>query len=165
MTMSILDASILERMVFPPEVPLNELATALNYLNNKSTLDNKSTTTLQGTNGEQLVLPVEVFEVLREIVDIMAAGQAVTIVPAHQRLTTQQAAGLLAITHSACVDLLESGELPFKQMDRHRQVCLTDVLAYKQRRSDKVRGSLDRMVDIAAKSGMYERTATPTLTR
>lgn len=151
--------STLERMVLPPEVPLNELATALNYL------DNNSTTTLSGPNGEQLVLPAEVFEVLREIVDIMAAGQAVTIVPVHQRLTTQQAAGLLAITHSAFVELLESGELPFEQMDRHRQVYLTDVLAYKQHRSDEICGSLDRMVDIAANSGMYEQTETPTLTR
>lgn len=128
-------------------------------------LDNKSTPTLWGPNGEKLVLPSEVFEVLREIVDIMAAGQAVTIVPVHQRLTTQQAAGLLAITHSALVELLESGELPFKQKDRHRQVYLTDVLAYKQCRSDRICGSLDRMVDIAANSGMYERTETPTLTR
>ena len=151
--------SVLERMVLSPEVLLNELAAALNYL------DNNSTTTLSDSNGEQLVLPAEVFEVLREVVDIMVAGQAVTIVPVHQRLMTRQAAGLLSITRSAFVKLLESGELPFKQIDRHLQVYLTDVLAYKQRRSEEICGSLDRMVDISANSGIYKQTETTTRTR
>ena len=150
---------ILEGTVLPPEEPLDELVAAL------SRLDAAPNTLLSGPNGERLVLPARVFAVLRGIVAAMADGQAVTIAPAHQRLTTQEAADLLGISRPTFVKLLESGEVPFEQPGRCRRVRLTDVLSYRQRRTTQRRDSLDRMVDIADESGMYEITAAPTNTR
>ena len=89
----------------------------------------------------------EVFEVLRDVVDAMAQGQAVTIAPVHQRLTTQEAADLLGVSRPTVVKLLESGEIPFEQPGRHRRVRLADVLAYRERASVERRGALDRMVE------------------
>ena len=83
----------------------------------------------------------------------------------HQHLTTQEAADLLGISRPTLVKLLESGEMPFEQPGRHRRVRLADVVAYRQRRSSQRRESLDRMVEIADESGMYERTSTPKNTR
>ena len=111
------------------------------------------------------MLPPEVFAVLRDVVQAMAHGQAVTIVPVHQRLTTQKAADLLGISRPTVVKLLESGEIAFERPGHHRRVRLADVLAYRQRRSTQRRDSLDRMVEIADDGGMYERTATPKRTR
>lgn len=123
------------------------------------------TTTLSGPNGEHLVLPPEIFEVLRGVVDAMASGQAVTIAPVHQRLTTQEAAELLGISRPTLVKLLESGEIPFEQPGRHRRVRLADVLTYRERSSIDRRAALDRMVEIADEAEMYERTASPKRTR
>jgi excisionase family DNA binding protein len=95
----------------------------------------------------------------------MAQGQAVTIAPVHQRLTTQEAADLLGISRPTFVKLLEDGEIPYEQPGRHRRVLLSDVLAYRTRRSVRSREALDRMVEIAEESGMYELTATPKRTR
>jgi excisionase family DNA binding protein len=122
-------------------------------------------TTLSGPNGEHLVLPPEVFEVLRGVVEAMASGQAVTIAPVHQRLTTQEAADLLGVSRPTLIKLLEAGEIPFEQPGRHRRVRLADVLAFRQRRSAEQRERLDRMVDIAEEHDMYERTGTPRPTR
>src|SRR3546814_862000 len=120
---------------------------------------------LSGPNGEHLVLPPEVFEVLRDVLEAMAQGQAVTVAPVHQRLTTQEAADLLGISRPTVVKLLESGEIPFEQPGRHRRVRLADVLAYRERASAERRAALDRMVELADEADLYELTATPKPTR
>ena len=151
-------ASTLERTILPPEEPLDSLLALL-------TGAEAPTTTVTGPSGERLVLPPELFEVLRDVATAMAKGQAVTLAPVHQRLTTQEAADLLGISRPTLVKLLNSGEIPFEQPGRHRRVRLADVLAYRAERSVQARESLDRMVEIADESGMYERTATPRRTR
>jgi excisionase family DNA binding protein len=95
----------------------------------------------------------------------MAYGQAVTIAPVHQRLTTQEAAVLLGISRPTFVKLLDAGEIPYEQPGRHRRVLLTDVLAYRERRSSRRGEALDRMVEISENAGMYERAATPKRSR
>src|SRR3546814_12421743 len=97
---------------------------------------------LSGPNGEHLVLPPEVFEVLRDVLEAMAQGQAVTVAPVHQRLTTQEAADLLGISRPTVVKLLESGEIPFEQPGRHRRARLADVLAYRERAAAQPRAAL-----------------------
>lgn len=152
-------APTIERTLLPPTEPLQALAAMLDGLGAEPT------TTLSGPNGEHLVLPPEVFEVLRDVVDAMAQGQALTIAPVHQRLSTQEAADLLGVSRPTVVKLLESGEIPFEQPGRHRRVRLADVLAYRERASVERRGALDRMVEIADAADLYERTATPKRTR
>ena len=153
-----MSASTLEHTILPPEEPLDSLLALLSEAEAPNT-------TITGPNGEQLVLPPQVFEVLRDVVAAMAKGQAVTIAPVHQRLTTQEAADLLGISRPTLVKLLEAGDIPFEQPGRHRRVRLADVLAYRAERSVQVRESLDRMVEIADESGMYDKTATPQRTR
>ena len=153
-----MSSSTLEHTVLPPEESLDDLLAMLTGAEAPST-------TLTGPSGEQLVLPPEVFEVLRDVVTAMARGQAVTIAPVHQRLTTQEAADLLGISRPTFVKLLAQGEIAYEQPGRHRRVLLSDVLAYRERRSVRARESLDRMVEIADESGMYELTATPKHTR
>lgn len=148
-----------EHTILPPSEPLSELADMLDRLGPEAV------TTLSGPNGEQLVLPAEVFTVLHEVVEAMSNGQAVTIAPLHQRLTTQEAAELLGISRPTLVKLLEEGEIPYEQPGRHRRIKLVDVLEYRDRRSSKRREALDQMVEIAEEGEMYERTATPKRTR
>jgi len=152
-------ASTIERTVLPPVEPIGELNALLERMGVAPR------TTLIGPSGEHLALPPEVFDVLRNIVEAMAGGQAVTIAPVHQRLTTQEAAEVLGISRPTLVKLLESGEIPFERPGRHRRVKLVDVLTYRDRVSTQRHDSLDRMVEIADQSGMYELTATPKPTR
>ncbi|MEI2637725.1 MAG: helix-turn-helix domain-containing protein [Microthrixaceae bacterium] len=149
----------LDRTILPPDESLTGLVAVLDQLGPESR------TTLSGPNGEQLVLPSEVFDVLRDVVEAMAQGQAVTVAPVHQRLTTQEAAEMLGVSRPTVVKLLESGEIPFEQPGRHRRIRLADVLAYRERASVERRAALDRMVEIADQADMYDRTATPKRTR
>ncbi len=154
-----MSTSTVERTVLPPEASLDALVELLNRPGAEPS------TRLTGPNGEHLVLPPEVFEVLRGVIEAMASGQAVTIAPVHQRLTTQEAADLLGISRPTLVKLLEAGEIPFEQPGRHRRVRLADVLSYRERASAERRAALDHMVEIADEADLYELTATPKRTR
>ncbi len=148
-----------ERTVLPPSQPLEQLASLVTGVLPPRHAE------LVGGSGERIVLPDEVFEVLRAAVVAMASGQAVTIAPHNQRLTTQEAADLLGISRPTVVRLVERGEIAFEQPGQHRRILLRDVLAYQQRRRHEQRVGLDNLVVIGEKAGMYDATAAPRRTR
>ncbi|MCY4630652.1 MAG: helix-turn-helix domain-containing protein [bacterium] len=118
-----------------------------------------------GPDGEEHVLPAEVFEVLREVVSAMVEGKAVTVAPIHQQLTTQEVADFLRVRRPALIELLDAGEIPYEHVGRHRRVRLIDALEYRHARSERRREVLDELVSVSEAAGMYETTATPQATR
>jgi excisionase family DNA binding protein len=84
--------------------------------------------------GDQVEIPAEVYRVLRQVVDAMRQGLAVTVAPQTQQLTTQQAADLLGVSRPTLIRLLDSGQIAFERVGTHRRVLLRDLLAYRERR-------------------------------
>jgi excisionase family DNA binding protein len=95
----------------------------------------------------------------------MSKGLAITLVPRHTMLTTQEAADLLGISRPTVVKLITEGEIAHEQRGRHRRLLLTDVLAYQERARTERKRHLDEMVDEAGKHDLYAATATPQDTR
>jgi excisionase family DNA binding protein len=90
---------------------------------------------LTGTDvGEQVELPAEVYRVLRQVVEALSRGMAVTVAPQSQALTTQQAAELLGVSRPTLIRLLEEGRIPYERVGTHRRLMLRDVLDYRKRR-------------------------------
>lgn len=106
--------------------------------------------------GEQITMSSEVASMMLEVLDTLANGQAVTVIPRQRMLTTQEAADLLNISRPTFVKILDRGELPFEMRGRHRRVRLEDLLQY-QRSLEAVRGEeLDAMQRDAEADGLYE---------
>jgi excisionase family DNA binding protein len=116
---------------------------------------------LVGPDGVRTPLPAAVYEVLHHVVLAMARGQAVTIAPHHQQLTTQEAADVLGISRPTLVKMLDDGLIPFSRPGRHRRVLLRDVLAYQQQRRMARQAAMDELVDISEESDAYQKTAKP----
>lgn len=111
---------------------------------------------LVAPNGEERELPHSVYEVLRNIVHDMAQGVAVTIMPVHSQLTTQQAAEVLGVSRPHLITLLEKEEIPFHKIGTHRRIRLDDLLVYKYRRDSKRREILNKIKADSEELGLYD---------
>lgn len=86
------------------------------------------------TPGDRVELPEELYRVLRQAVEALQNGLAVTVAPQSQTLTTQQAAELLAVSRPTLIRLLDEGKIPFERVGTHRRLTLQDLLEYRERR-------------------------------
>jgi len=99
--------------------------------------------------GKDITVPVSALHLLVDILNQMAEGNAVTLVPIHAELTTQQAADFLNVSRPYFVKLLEHGEVPFRKVGTRRRVQFSDLLDYQRRLSEKARKAAD---DLTAES-------------
>ena len=111
---------------------------------------------IEGGDGhkETFVLPAAAVRLLLDMLAQMAAGHAVTVVPIHAELTTQQAAEVLGVSRPFLVGLLEQGKLPFHKVGTHRRVRYGELLAYKRREHEARRQALDELARQGQKLGM-----------
>jgi len=113
-------------------------------------------TTLKGPGKAPVPLPASVRDLLARVVHELVRGNAVTIVPVHAELTTQQAAELLNMSRPHLVKLLEAGAIPFHKTGTHRRVKITDALAYRDRQRTSQRAALDELAREAQELGLYQ---------
>jgi excisionase family DNA binding protein len=111
---------------------------------------------LRGARGERIALPPTVFALLRTVVDILAAGDAVTIVPVGRELTTQRAADILNVSRQYLVRLLDDGRIPYTRTGSHRRVKIEDVLAFKEQRDRERIERLDDLTRLHEDLGGYD---------
>lgn len=89
---------------------------------------------LKGSRGEELLLPEALVEVLVRAAEILAEEGSLSLVALDEEVTTQTAAKLLSLSRQQVVNLLESGEMPFRKAGAHRRVHIQDVLTYRKKR-------------------------------
>jgi excisionase family DNA binding protein len=116
---------------------------------------------LVSSTDERIELPNTVYKILRKVVTLMAHGQAVTLVPDNQAVTTQRAADLLGMSRPFFVKLLETGAMAYHRIGNQRRVYLRDVLAYAQKRDEERQTALDRLSRAAVEAGLYDRNKFP----
>lgn len=98
-----------------------------------------------GKRVESVALPISAVRLLAEILTQMAQGNAISLIPIHAELTTQQAADLLNVSRPFLIKLLEQGRLPFRKVGKHRRIRFSDVLSFKQRSDEQRRATLEQL--------------------
>ena len=103
---------------------------------------------LRVTDSEQMEpieLPAGAVSLLMEILEAMAAGRGVTIIPENAELSTVQAAEVLNVSRPFLIKLLEDGAIPHRKVGKHRRVRMEDVMSYKAAIDTEREAALDQL--------------------
>jgi len=101
-----------------------------------------------------ITVPISAIHLLMNLLNEMAQGNAVSLVPVHAELTTQQAADLLNVSRPYLVKQLEAGEIEFHKLGRHRRIRFADLMAYKEQVDRESRKAMDALTAEAQEQGM-----------
>lgn len=134
--------------VFVPE-PENQSIKRLDAM-----LD-RATPKLVGMDGEEIFLPDSAYQVLRQVIHMMAQNRAIALVPYDHYLSSQEAADLLNISRPYLYKLLDEGQLPFIMVGTHRRIRFEDLMAYKSKRDEQRNQALDELAAFSQELGFY----------
>lgn len=93
--------------------------------------------------GEFFTIPKKALTLLSAIIQNMAEGKTISIVPSNSEVSTQQAADMLNVSRPHLVKLLETNKIPFKKVGSHRRILLKDIMEYKDQLAKTREAQLD----------------------
>lgn len=105
---------------------------------------------------EIAAIPAAAYRLFIDILTQMSQGNAVTIIPIHAELTTQEAADLINVSRPFLIKQLEEGIIPYYKVGKHRRIRFTDLMEYKTNIDAARSKVLDELVEESQKLGFYD---------
>lgn len=103
---------------------------------------------------DPIEMPTLALHLLNKVLLEIAKGNAVTIIPMHAELTTQDAATLLNVSRPHLIKLLNKGELKFHLAGTHRRINASDLKAYMDRRDGEREEGMAALARFAQEDGL-----------
>jgi excisionase family DNA binding protein len=109
---------------------------------------------VEGDDNEVLVVPRAGAAMLAQVMGIIEGGQGVALVPSDAQLTTQQAADMLNVSRPYLIGLLESQQIEYSKVGRHRRIPFAALMEYKRHADQRARGAADALSDLGQELGL-----------
>lgn len=105
---------------------------------------------------EKIILPKMAVELLGEILKSMSEGIPISIVPEATEVTTQKAAEIIGCSRPHLVKLLETGEIEFIKVGKHRRINIEDVYKYKLKMKETQKQRIIEIMNFDEEIGLYD---------
>ncbi len=105
---------------------------------------------------EKIRIPLSALKLLAKILKETSQGKPVSIVPIATEVTTQAAAEMLGCSRPHVVKLLESGEMKFTKVGKHRRIKYEDIISYKKNLKEKQEQLISKIMDTDEKTRLYD---------
>jgi excisionase family DNA binding protein len=105
---------------------------------------------------QRIRIPLSALKVLAQILKETSQGKPVSIVPVATEVTTQAAAEILGCSRPHVVKLLDTGQIKFTKVGKHRRIKYEDVISYKKKMKDKQERLINQIMDTDENSGLYD---------
>ena len=109
---------------------------------------------LDDPGTETIELPAPAVRLLIDILEQMARGNTVTLIPVHAELTTQEAADLLNVSRPYLIGLLEAGDIKYRKVGTHRRIRFETLMAYKKKITAEREAVLDELAAYGQEIGL-----------
>ncbi len=106
-------------------------------------------------DDDALVIPRATAIMFAQILELLAQGRGVQIIPKEAELTTQQAADMLNVSRPYLIGLLEDGKIPYRRVGRHRRVTFEALMDYKRHDDQERRAAADDLAELSEELGLY----------
>ncbi len=114
------------------------------------------TATLQWVEqATEVTVPSRAIALFSDILQYMAQGKDIAVMPLDKELTTQQAADMLQVSRPFLIDnILQTGKLRFHKTGNRRKVLLQDVISYRQQQRQSSHAILAKLAEQSQVSDM-----------
>jgi excisionase family DNA binding protein len=103
-------------------------------------------------------MPPVAMDALTRVVEFLASGEPVLIIPAAEEVTTGEAAIILNFSRQYLVRLLDEGKIPYRREGSHRRLLLRDVIRYRESRDADQHAAVRAMTQHSQDVGAYDWT-------
>lgn len=104
-------------------------------------------------DDDALSVPRQAAVMLAHVLELLADGQGVQIMPDNVMLTTQQAADMINVSRPYLIGLLEREEIQYEMVGTHRRIAFAKLLEYKRQGDQRRRAAMDQVTAIGEELG------------
>lgn len=105
---------------------------------------------------ERIKIPLSALKLLAKILKVTSQGNPVYIVPVATEMTTQKAAEILGCSRPYLVSLLETGEIEYTKVGKHRRVRFEDIMNYKEKMKKNQKKHIIDVMKFDEEIGLYD---------
>lgn len=111
---------------------------------------------LVNSSGEEISISQSEYQLILEVLQAIKSDQIIHIVSQNSKLTTQQAADFLNVSHPYLIKLLEQGEIPYVSIGAQKRVRFDDLNEYGEKRDKNCSQMLQKLIEMTEEAGLYE---------
>ena len=105
---------------------------------------------------EKIKIPQRALKLLAEILKATSQGNPISVIPIATEMTTQAAAEFLGCSRPHLVKLLESGEIAYTKVGKHRRVQFEDLMKHKRKKREEREALIVEIMKGDEELGLYD---------